>query len=73
MSKKHYVAIADTFRPIVETLKAGKIRSDVASSDWNVYSGEIKVLELLARELSEAFAADNPKFDRARFLKSCGF
>lgn len=27
----------------------------------------------LARDMADMFAADNPRFDRERFLKACGF
>ena len=28
--------------------------------------------EFIARNFAATFAADNPRFDRARFLKACG-
>ncbi len=31
-----------------------------------------EAIESIALNLASAFAADNPKFDRARFLKACG-
>ena len=30
-------------------------------------------IEMVARELADAFATKNPRFDRIRFLKACGF
>lgn len=64
LSKKHYVAIARTFSGTVEAyglIPAGE-GGDPAS----------EVAYALASGLADVFAADNPRFDRARFLKAAG-
>ena len=54
MSKKHYTAIADVL------------------NRWYLYYGddspqEITVIDLLAQDFADVFAADNPNFDANRF------
>jgi hypothetical protein len=54
MSKKHYTAIADVL------------------NKWHAHYGpdnhETEVIDLIGTDLSEVFAADNPNFDRERFM-----
>jgi hypothetical protein len=57
-SKKHYVAIA---REIAELLK-----------DLEGSNAAINAVVLLASRLACIFKADNPAFDRERFLRACG-
>lgn len=56
MTRKDYQLIADIFANIVE--------------DFG--QGEPVQPSLIAEELSDALAKDNPRFDRERFLKACG-
>lgn len=60
MTKKDYVAIAQALR-------------DAYGEDHAAFpvSGE-EMRQEAAGRLCEAFAADNPRFDRARFLAACG-
>jgi hypothetical protein len=58
MTRKDYQLIADTFA------KFGKIRDLDQSINWSGAD--------LARNLADALQADNPRFDRARFLEACG-
>ena len=58
MTRKDYQLIADTFA------KFGKIRDLDQSINWSGAD--------LARNLADALQADNPRFDRARFLDACG-
>ena len=57
MTRKDYVAIAAA---ICETLK------------YHERTDAIDALAFLARDLAATMARDNPRFDRARFLKACG-
>ena len=58
MTRKDYQLISEVFA------KFGKIQQLDQSIDW---TGED-----LARNLTDALQADNPRFDRARFLTACG-
>lgn len=58
MTRKHYEAIAAAIRE----------ESDAFPTDLVVRG----TLERLASALGGVFAADNPRFDRARFLAACG-
>lgn len=33
---------------------------------------DFRTLELIVKDTAQVFATDNPRFDRARFLKACG-
>lgn len=37
------------------------------------HDAEVMVLERLAKHLAGVFALDNPRFDRVRFMRACGF
>jgi len=56
MTKKYYELVASAFAEQME-LKADPKR--------------VEMMKILAFSLSEKFAADNPRFDRVRFLESC--
>lgn len=34
--------------------------------------GRIDAVEMIAEDLADLFAADNPRFDRDRFIEACG-
>jgi hypothetical protein len=57
MTRKDYVAIAAAIK------ETGKYHEHDDAAD---------ALAFLARDLAATLAADNPRFDRARFLKACG-
>lgn len=61
MTRKHYEMIA-------------KAIYDETTPHLGSYGGcdSVQALADLARSLSAAFATDNPRFDRERFLKACG-
>lgn len=60
MTRKDYEMIADAVRPVAEgSADAG---SKVA----------VAVASAIAENLAQALAHDNPRFDKARFLKACG-
>ena len=58
MTRKDYVLIAETFA------KFQQIQNLDQTINW---TGED-----LARNLADTLQADNPRFDRARFLSACG-
>jgi hypothetical protein len=59
MTRKDYVAIA-------AALNACRYHpDDGAETDW-------ACCDIHARAIADVMARDNPRFDRARFLKACG-
>jgi hypothetical protein len=58
MSRKHFVAVAADFKILLDGLDSPEARF---------------VLEAAARRLCDTFAECNARFDRARFLRACGF
>ena len=62
LSKKNYEAVAELLRTQVIP---GPDES-VEEQTWN------DAVEVIASDLAGYFAADNPRFDRGRFLKACG-
>lgn len=61
MTRKDYVAIAAALK-------------DAATTEFQAQfpvSADMMRLEIIGR-IAGVFAQDNPRFDRARFLKACG-
>lgn len=58
MSRKHYQIVARRFA----LARAAYVTRDRCAN----------ALDLLALAMAEDFAADNPRFDRVRFLRACG-
>lgn len=58
MTRKDYQLISEVFA------RFGKIQQLDQSINWTGAD--------LARNLADALQADNPRFDRARFLTACG-
>lgn len=58
MTRKDYVMIAETLADLM--------------ADFNNGGDDTISLTLVAVELAETLAKDNPRFDRARFLTACG-
>jgi hypothetical protein len=58
MTRKDYVLIADTLANLM--------------SDFNNGGEDSVSLSLVAQELADTLEADNPRFDRERFLTACG-
>jgi hypothetical protein len=61
MSRKHYQMVAEVFRNNAEALANGSDSDEV----W-------AMVEVLASDLADKFSADNPNFDRKRFIDACG-
>lgn len=66
MTRKDYEMVAKAINKQVAEARA--FPGDVARND-----AAIDHLENLASDLAGEFAAANPKFDTASFLKACGF
>ena len=69
MSKKHYIKIASllaAFKRVAETEKSGDARMR------GISDGAAWAAEVLAHNLADVFAADNPKFDADKFMAACG-
>ncbi len=58
MTRKDYVLIAETLADLM--------------ADFNNGGDDTVSLTLVAVELAETLAKDNPRFDRDRFLTACG-
>ena len=58
MTRKDYVLIAQTLSDLMK--------------DFNNCGDDSVSLSLVAEELADTLANDNPRFDRARFLDACG-
>ena len=58
MTRKDYVLIAQTIADLM--------------SDFNNGGDDSVSLSLVAQELADTLAKDNPRFDRDRFLVACG-
>lgn len=55
-----------------ETVASSISRTRMASTIGKKQTPE-QVLRLVATDLAATFAAENPRFDRERFMKACGF
>lgn len=60
MSRKDYTALAEAIRLTVEEARA--------IGDRTALGG----VRILGRRVADVLAADNPRFDRARFLAAAG-
>ena len=60
MTRKDYAALAAGLREGVEATKACHSKDAQDAYEMAVY------------DVARVLAADNPRFDRARFLKACG-
>ena len=58
MTRKDYVAIAAALSWAAQRAEAE--------------TGTARGADIAAEEIAKTMAADNPRFDRARFLKACG-
>ena len=65
MSKKDYILIAETISAQLET-------SSLEDGHPDASYNEGLAIKRTAHALADAFAADNPRFDRDRFLIACG-
>jgi hypothetical protein len=64
MTRKDFELIADAFQHVALV--------GFASQEKGKRLSGVTVHATLARTLADALAADNPRFDRERFLTACG-
>lgn len=70
LTKKHYEQIAADFKQQLDAIAAAKAEHYLVS-DQDIVA--VRYLRQLAEKMALDFALDNPRFDRERFLKACGF
>lgn len=69
MTRKDYEAIAREFNDQVSAL-----RVFLAHNDQDLMAkAQLVAVECMADRLARVFAQDNPRFDRQKFGKACGF
>jgi len=70
-SRQTYVAVA---AKVNARLTEARTRADSVETTERLYflSGTAAGTRHLAEDLAEVFAAENPRFDRDRFLQACG-
>jgi hypothetical protein len=62
MTRKDYVALAEVL----------KQTPGYCAQNFSHSLRTVQVVSIIADRLADYCAADNPAFDRARFLKACG-
>lgn len=63
LSRKHYKAVAASFannKPVISI------------HTMDEYGPRYETWRIVTEDLASVFAADNPAFDRAKFLRACG-
>lgn len=70
MTRKDYVAIAEA----IEVSNGGPFNIENDGSDYanDLFGVWAESLLIVARNIADVMQADNPRFDRNRFLKACG-
>jgi hypothetical protein len=71
MSKKDYQAIARTLFEIGATARAEYDAGHDTSHNAERLAGRLDAVESMRGALADILAADNPRFDRARFIEAC--
>lgn len=61
MTRKHYITVAGILNDNMNAVANGNESEEV-----------FEMIEVIGRELAEAFKADNPRFDSNRFLTAAG-
>lgn len=76
LSKKDYVALAGFIRTRIEDGRRlqtkGRAVTPLATDEILTGTAKKQTAEALAWDVANYFAAQNPRFDRSRFLKACG-
>jgi hypothetical protein len=71
MTRKDYVAIAAVFK--AQMIRADAIYNEASNADMRARGMLLRAgMQSAAEGVCHVMAADNPRFDRARFLKACG-
>lgn len=71
MSKKDYIKFAKMIadqKAAIEAMNTGEI----FNTNTSFIDGYGVAVFNMAHNMADAFAEDNPRFDRNRFLKACG-
>ncbi|HWV45626.1 MAG TPA: hypothetical protein VN039_06345 [Nitrospira sp.] len=63
MTRKHYIATAAMFADMMDGM------SIIGS---NFIAGYARAIVDAANNMADIFEADNPRFDRDKFIKACG-
>lgn len=72
MTKKDYIAIAATIAGAAYTVERDADGNALVPTDVAFGQGTRNAREIIATDLADIFAADNPHFNRAKFLDACG-
>ena len=67
MTRKDYVAMAE----VVKATTFGTFHHDEVTGQVKVWNDDVRSAEFAGR-VADVFAADNPRFDRGRFMAACG-
>ncbi len=73
MTRKDYIALAAEIRRFVgnaATMPAPTMVNDSRDLACQIATG--RAIRNMAQIIADALAADNPRFDRVRFLAACG-
>lgn len=64
MTRKDYIALANA-------ISVARLQATTLQKDREISAVESACMHV-AHRMADHFAADNPRFDRARFLQACG-
>lgn len=64
-----------TAKDFNQTAVSIKFEVEEARASYEGFALEValKMAERIARQMAAGYALNNPRFDRARFLRACGF
>lgn len=68
MTRRHFVALAEALR----NAHPGPLDPNTSEGRAMEYSGRAEQHRYDAQAIADALAQDNPRFDRARFLRDAG-
>jgi hypothetical protein len=66
MTRKHFEAIAETFRFERQTANA------IVPTHGGQRKTAVETIDRLAKQIASDLAGTNPNFNRSRFLEACG-
>lgn len=71
MTRKHYQLIADVLSARIAQANADRVVADRSSAKTAAAHRQAMV-EMIAHDMADALARQNPNFNRSRFLSACG-
>ena len=71
MTRKDYVMIAAAIRELLMDIDRDGNNAILSDHSSHVIAGERMGAHRVALRVADALANDNPRFDRAQFLKAC--